>query len=419
MIHYNKTTLPNGLRLVTESHAQNRAVSLGIWVETGTRHETKSLMGATHFVEHLVFKGTKQRSAYEVAKSLEAVGGDLNAYTTREYTCFHATALREHAEIAVDVLCDLVSQAKFNQKDFERERQVILQELAMTVDTPEEYVFDLFFSEVFGKNQLGWPILGTEDSLTSMKRSDLFKYYRSRYVPQNMIVSAAGAVDHNHMVQLIKKKLGSKKKAPAKGRIQKPQFVPFKKWIPAQSEQCHVLVGIPMPSFKNSERFDAFIINALLGGGMTSKLYQSIRERRGLAYSVYSQLTTFMDTGLCIVYAATDLKSVKEVCARIFEEINRLRTQALRKSDLHLFKQQVRGSILLGSDDIENRMTSLGVNEMVFGEYRSVERVIGEIDRVSMESVQACIDKWLSPDKFSIFIYGPEPKGADGILGGN
>lgn len=403
---FSKSVLSNGVRVVTEFHSHSNAVATGLWIETGTRDEHDNEAGLSHFLEHMVFKGTKKRNTYTIARELEAVGGDLNAFTTQEYTCFHATTLKDDFNLQIDVLCDLVKNATFDSAELKREKGVVLQEIAMTVDQPEEHLFDIFFDQVYGDHKLGRPILGTADVVSKFTRKDVLNYYNRRYANKNIIVSCAGGVDHEKVVQLVDKQLGTLKRRLDVRKRTKPKFLPIRTVVPRETEQVQILVGTPASHFKSEDRFEGFILNSLLGGGMTSKLYQTIREKRGLAYSVYSQLTSFVDTGVSSVYAGTEPKNVNTVLGLITQEFARLRKRKVSESDLKLFKTQVRGAILLGADDIENRMNSLGVNEMIFGQYRSVERVIEDIEKVSAKSLKQYVDEHLHEDQLAILVMG-------------
>ncbi len=403
---FSKSVLANGVRVVTEFHPHSNAVATGLWIETGTRDEHDHEAGLSHFLEHMVFKGTKKRNAYKIARELEAVGGDLNAFTTQEYTCFHAMSLKDDFGLQVDVLCDLVKNATFDNEELKRERSVVIQEISMTVDQPEEYLFDVFFDEIYGEHKLGRPILGTADVVGKFTKKDVLNYYNRRYANKNIIVSCAGGIDHEKVVQLVDKELGHLKRRLDMRKRTKPKFIPIRKVFHRDSEQVQILVGTPASHFKSEDRFEGFILNSLLGGGMTSKLYQTIREKRGLAYSVYSQLTSFVDVGVSTVYAGTEAKNVKTVLNLILQEFARLRKRKISESDLRLFKTQVRGAILLGADDVENRMNSLGVNEMIFAEYRSVDRIIEDIEKVTTKSLKHYVEKYLSENTLAILIMG-------------
>ncbi|AFY01242.1 pitrilysin family protein [Bdellovibrio bacteriovorus] len=405
---FKKSELSNGIRVVSELHPGSRAVSMGIWVLTGTRDETPDVAGISHLLEHLVFKGTKTRSAYQIAKSLEALGGELNAYTTREYTCYHALVLKDHWEKALDVLADLVSNMKLTQKEFDLEKGVILQEIAMSEDSHEDMVYDVFYEQVYGAHPLGRPILGTPVSVARMKQTQVMNYYKKTYTGKNIIVSASGCIDHDDLMAGIQKRLGAKKKSELKNTRRVPRWLNRRHVVEKQAEQVHMLLGLPTASFQDKHRFEAVVTNTLLGGGMTSKLYQSVREKRGLVYSIHSSLNTNIDSGMLTIYAGTEAKNARKVGDLISKEFAKIRKAGVTKADVEMCKTQVIGSILLGSDDIENRMTSLAVNEMVFGRYRAVESVIDEIKAVTVDSVNEYIRNVLDLDKAAGVLLGPE-----------
>ncbi len=405
---FNKSELSNGIRVVSENHPGSRAVSMGIWVMTGTRDETPDVAGISHMLEHLVFKGTKTRNAYQIAKSLEALGGDLNAYTTREYTCYHAMVLKDHWEQALDVLADLISNMHLVKKEFALEKGVILQEIAMSEDSHEDVIYDVFYEQVYGSNPLGRMILGTPASIASMKQNQVMDYYKKNYTGSNIIVSAAGCIDHAELMAGIHKRLGAKKKSSLKVKRKAPRWLTRRHVVDKQAEQVHMLMGFPTASFRDKYRFEAVITNTLLGGGMTSKLYQSVREKRGLVYTIHSSLNTHIDSGMLTIYAGTERKNVQKVGDLISKEFAKIRKQGVSKADVEMFKTQVCGGILLGSDDIDNRMTSLAVNELVFGKYRSVDSVIEEIKEVTVDSVNHYLRHELDLDKSSGVLLGPE-----------
>lgn len=395
--------------MLSELHPTSRAVSLGFWVLTGTRDEKPEEAGIAHFLEHLVFKGTKTRNAYQIAKSLEALGGELNAYTTREYTCYHAMVLKDHWEEALDVLADLVSNMKLTQKEFNLEKGVILQEIAMCDESQEEMIYDIFFDKVYGKNPLGRPILGTPGSIASMTQKRIVDYYKRNYSGKNIIISAAGCVDHSELMEGLERRLASKKSTRLQLHREVPRWRRVREVVNSKTaEQVHMLMGFPTASFKDRQRFESYIVNTLLGGGMTSRLYQSVREKKGLVYSIYSSLNTQMDSGMIMIYAGAERKNVKKVGDILSREFKKLRKSGVNKADVEMYKTQVIGSILLGSDDIENRMTSIAVNEMVFGKFKSVESVIEEIKAVNVDTVNDYIDSKLKPELFSGVLLGPE-----------
>lgn len=406
-IEFNKSELSNGIRVVSEKHSGSRAVSISIWVLTGTRDEAPEVAGISHLLEHLVFKGTKTRSAYQIAKSLEALGGDLNAYTTREYTCYHALVLKDHWEMALDVLSDLISNMSVTAKDFDLEKGVILQEIAMSEDSHEEVIYDVFYSQVYGQHPLARPILGSPASVAMMKQKQVMDYYKSTYTGQNIIVSAAGCLDHAELMKGVKARLGAKKPIAKKSSRKAPRWLVRRHVVEKQAEQVHMLLGLPTASFRDKSRFEAVIANTLLGGGMTSRLYQSVREKKGLVYTIHSSLNTHIDSGMLTIYAGTETKNARKVGDLISSEFKKLKKRGVSKADVEMFKTQVIGGILLGSDDIENRMTSLAVNEIVFGKYKSVDTVIDEIKAVNVDSVNNYIRHEMDLSKASGVLLGP------------
>ncbi len=394
--------------MVSEYHPHSKSVALGVWVLTGTRDEHPEEIGISHFVEHLVFKGTKKRNAYQIAKSLESLGGDLNAYTTREQTTYHCTVLKEDWKTGLEVLSDLVCNMKISKKDFELEKKVVMQEIQMSDDSPEEIIYDYLFEHCYANHPLGRQILGKSETLAKMTQKKVYDFYKQYYQGSNLIVSAAGPLEHDALVIEAQKLFKTRKKFTTPLVRRAPRWKAVRKFYDDDSEQVHILLALPATSFHDKFRFEAFIINSLLGGGMTSKLYQAVREKQGLAYSVFSSLNTQMDSGNITIYAGTDPTKVKRVISIIKDELLKIKKQGLKKSDLDLFKTQVRGQLLMGSDDIENRMTSLGVNEMVFEDYRSVERVIKEIEAVSEKSIKAYLKDHFDLEKMAVVLMGPQ-----------
>lgn len=415
---FRKTVLPNGIRVLTEKHPHSRAVSCGLWIEKGTRDEQSHEAGLAHFIEHMVFKRTSKRSAYKIARDMEAVGGDLNAYTSREYTCFVTHTLKDHVGLSLDVLSDLVCRPSFDPDDIKKEKQVVLQEIMMAEDQLDEFIFDEYFRLVYPEHPLGSPILGSAASIKKMPRQTILDFHHRLYTSENLIVSVAGNVEHDEVLELVLKhvkwpKGTGARRSPRSGVALKrtaPEFHSFRNVIRRPSEQVHILVGLPASSFCDDLRFDGFIVNSLLGGGMTSRLYQTVREDRGLVYSIHSQQTSFIDAGLNLIYAGTEPKKVPEVVELILAELKRLKKKGMSRKDLDLFKTQVKGQILLGADDIENRMNSLGVNEMVFGRYRSVDEVMKHVESVSFDSVHEYIDRYFDLDQLGVLLMGAMPE---------
>jgi predicted Zn-dependent peptidase len=411
-VEFQKTVLPNGIRVLTEKHATSRAASCGIWVNRGTRDESPEEQGLAHFLEHLVFKRTENRNAYEISRDMEAVGGELNAFTSREYTCFVTHSLKEHVGLSLDVLSDLVCRPKFAATDIKKEKQVVVQEIHMSEDQLEDNIFDRYFEKVFAGSPLGKPILGTVDSINGMSRQKVVGFHGRQYTSANTLVSVAGNVEHDEVVSLVKKYLKMPAANPMAARAARlaPEISAFREVVKKPSEQVHILMGFPAADFRAPLRFEAYIVNTILGGGMTSRLYQTVRENSGLVYTIHSQLVTFTDTGVNLVYAGTEPKNAPEVVELTLKEIKKLRKKGMTKAELEFFKTQVLGQILLGADDIESRMNSLGVNEMVFGKYRSVDDVMNDVKGVTIDSVHEYIEKYVDLDRLGMFLMGAVPE---------
>lgn len=408
---YQKTQLSNGLRVITETHKETIASSLGLFVRFGTRYEPVGLAGAAHFIEHMVFKGTEKRSAFELAKALEELGGELNAHTSREHTCYTASCLATDLAVAVEILADIALNATFLKSDFDSEREVILHEISMVDDQLEEWVFDELFLRTFEDQPLAAPILGTEKSLEAISRDNLYNLYKQIYSPENLILCVAGPADHEEVCALGEKLFVAqeKKSDPIVFKLnessslkQKSICVDLKK----ESECTHILWNSPSCSIKEEDRFATYILSCYLGGGMTSKLYQVIREEKGLAYSVYSYLQNFFDTGTLSVYVGTSEKHQDEVAELLKSEIEVLYKNGLDEKTFESFKKQILGQTLLGSEDLDSRMQSLGLNEMIFGKNRSLEDIYKDIQGVRYDAFNKVVKKYLNPLEASLIRVG-------------
>ncbi len=410
---FKKSTLDNGVRVLSEHYPHSRCLIMGFWIHMGTRFEKKEQMGVSHLLEHMVFKGTEKYNAFELARCLEARGGEINAFTAREHTCFHTSCLKEDMDLSVDVLSQICAFASFDESSFRREKQVIQQEILMATDDLEEYIYDLYYENIFPDNPLGYQILGSMKSLKSLSLNHVRDHYDQYFVPENMIVTAVGSVDHGTLVASVEKHLSKKKwkgKTRQESSLITPPEIVINDFFVKDCEQYHILMGFPACSYSDPSRFNHFVVNTALGGGMTSRFYQCLREERGLAYSVFSVLNTFTDTGLQTVYVGTEKRNVMQVVDLIKKELKELRQEGLNREDIELYKTQAKGEIIIGAEDFENRMNSLAINEMIFGEYRSVDQVICDIDKVNKDSVMESIRSKLDPENnLSFFLLGPEP----------
>ncbi|CAN5388680.1 pitrilysin family protein [soil metagenome] len=388
-----RTVLPGGLRVITESMPSMLSASLGIWVGIGSRDETPPLAGASHYLEHLLFNGTRRRSALQIASELDAVGGELNAFTAKEHTCYYATVLASDLPLAVDVVGDLVTSAIIRGADVDNERGVIHEEIAMRDDEPGDAVYDLFSEALFGDTPLGRPVLGTTESITEMSRTQISGYYRRRYRPQSMVVAAAGAVEHSYVLRLVRKVFADQLTGDADpDPIRADHLGPTTPVhgvavIDRPTEQAHILLGGFTPGRHDERRYALSVLNAALGGGMSSRLFQEIREKRGLAYSVGSSVSHYAGIGSYNVYAGCAPRNVDEVLGLIREELDRVAVKGLSPEEVTRAKGQLRGGMVLGMEDTGSRMSRIAKSELSFGEYRSVPQVLDDVAAVTVQDV--------------------------------
>ena len=387
-----RTSLPGGLRIVTEAMPGVRSASIGIWVRVGSRDESESLAGTSHFLEHLLFKGTSTRTALDIASAMDAVGGEFNAVTDKEYTCYYATVLDRDLALAVDIVCDVVLSATVAARDVEVERGVVLEEIAMRDDDPGDLVHDEFATALFGSTPLGRPILGGEDSIRALTRRQVHGYYRRRYTPDAMVVAVAGNVEHGEVVRLVRRafdgRLGDGAPQPPRtgpGGASEPATPVV--MIPDDTEQANLLLGCRGLSRHDESRFALGVLSAALGGGMSSRLFQRIREERGLAYSVYSYTSAFADDGLFGVYAGCQPGKADEVLSLMATELDAAANGELTVAEIERGKGQMRGSIVLGLEDAGSRMTRIGKSELAYGEILGVDELLARIDAVTPEDV--------------------------------
>ncbi len=404
---YEKTVLSNGVKIITEAIPYLKSVSIGVWVTTGSRDEQPHENGLSHFIEHLLFKGTERRTAFDIAKEIDSVGGTLNAFTGREYTCFYAKVIDKHLPLAIDLLSDIFLHSLMDEKDIERERMVILQEIKMVEDTPDDYVHDLFNRICWGEHPLGFPICGTAERVESFHREQIEQFFRTHYQPDRIIICAAGNLYHQEVVDLIEATFGQIPKTNRPRERKKPLSISTIHISQRDLEQVHFCLGTQGLSYNHSLRFASYILNTILGGGMSSRLFQEIRENRGLAYSVYSYLPTYIDTGLCVVYAGTDQRSFNEVLHLILKEFHRLKEEPFKNGELEIAKAQLKGNLLLSLESSDNLMTRLAKNEIYFETYLTVESILKGIDEVNEEMVKNLACHLFDEKYFCLTVLGP------------
>jgi predicted Zn-dependent peptidase len=387
-----KTVLDNGIRVVSQEMPENRAVSLGIWVENGSRHEREAENGISHFIEHLLFKGTERRSAAQIAEEMDAVGGVINAFTSKENTCYYAKVLDEDLPLAIDLLSDIFLHSSFDTEEIERERSVILQEISQAEDTPDDFVHDLFNLDFFKDHPIGWPICGRQETVNGFRRQDIVKFFRSRYQPQRVVVAAAGNIRHANLVTEMASRLGSigGTAVDNAGEIRGETVPEMASGIyphVKSLEQVHLCLGMPGIHQTHPKRYTGYVLNTILGGGMSSRLFQEIREKRGKAYSVYSFSSSYKDVGYFGVYAGTSLESTEEVVDLITAELKKLAAGEISDTELQRTQGQLVGSTMLGLESSDSWMSHIARNEIYFGNSVTTDEICRCIRAVSRADV--------------------------------
>ncbi|HEX4101513.1 MAG TPA: pitrilysin family protein [Pseudonocardiaceae bacterium] len=412
-----RSVLPAGLRVVTQQLAGSRSAAVGMWVAVGSRDEPTAVAGAAHYLEHLLFKGTARRSAAAIAEEIDAVGGELNAFTTRDCTCYHAQVLDSDLELAVDLVCDVLGDALIEPADVETERGVVLEEIAMRDDDPEDLLHDEFCAALFGSHPLSRPVLGTEESVRGMSREALHRFYRQRYTPQRMVLTAAGNVTHSAVLAAVSRSFGhhltgcAQPVRPRRGRAQVTGGRALA-LCPDSSEQAHLMLGVPAMDRHDDRRHALGVLNAALGGGMSSRLFQQVREQRGLAYAVYSALDCYADIGSLSIYAGCSPGRLGEVAVVIGDVLADLARDGLSDAELARGKGQLRGGLVLGLEDSPSWMSRIGTAELNHGEHHTVEHELRQIDRVTVGQVGE-LARELLRQPITAAVVGPYPDADD------
>jgi predicted Zn-dependent peptidase len=405
MVH--KTILNNGLRIVTETLPYLYSVSVGIWVENGSRDETPEENGISHFIEHMIFKGTKNRTALEIAKEMDAIGGMSNAFTSKEQTCFYSRVLETHMEQGIRILLDIFLNSLFDPEELERERQVVLQEISMVEDTPDEYTHVLLGETIYQGNSLAQPILGTPETIQRINQARILDYLGRSYGPEKIVVAAAGKVDHEAFIDLVAPDLSKIRPVAAKNNRLGPVLSSTSRVVSKDLEQVHLAWATKAPAADDPRRYISTLLNVIMGGNMSSRLFQEVREKRGLAYSIYSFLSAYRDSGLWGIYTAVAKETLAETLKVIGQELRKLKKGELAPSELSAAKEYIKGGILLGAESSDNRMTRIAKNEIMFGRDLSFEEILGDLDKVTPDDVVTLADEILQPNQFSMVSFGP------------
>ena len=384
MNHY---TLPNGLRVVLEHIPTCRSVSFGIWAKTGSRNETRAQNGISHFIEHMLFKGTDRHSAKDIAEIFDGIGGNINAFTTKEYTCYYVKVLDEHLPLAMEVLADMFFHSRFDPAELDKERNVILEEISMYEDTPDDLVHDLMAKAVFGDHSLGQTILGLEENLHRFQSEDLRTYMQEFYGIDNIVVSMAGNFNDDVM-KLVEQHFGGYANAGRDIPLEKPVFHSDLLYHHKTTEQNHICLSLPGCSMKDERQYAMILLNNAIGGGMSSRLFQEIREKRGLAYSVYSYHTAYLDSGVFTIYTGTAPKQTEEVLKVSMEIIGDIIQNGMSEAELRKGKEQLKGSLILSLESTSSRMNRLGKNELMLGRHYTLDEIIERIESVQLDQVR-------------------------------
>jgi len=402
-----REVLPNGLTLITEEMQHIRSVSIGIWIKTGSRDEDLQWNGISHFIEHMVFKGTKNRSAEDIARQVDSIGGNMDAFTAKECVCFNVKVLDEHMPIAMDVLSDLVLNPVFDVQDIGRERGVILEEIKMDEDNPDYLVHEIFTQNFWKDHPLGKPILGTKDTVKRFEREPVLDFYKRRFAPGNLIICAAGHLQHEQFVDLVRKHFGDMK--PMSNGFYSSQPTVVSRIILRNKkalEQVQICVGVPSHPIAHEKRHASYILNTLLGGGMSSRLFQNIRERQGLAYAIYSDLSPYRDTGCLSVYAGTSRESAAKVVRSVVSEFRKLKSDAVSGEELRRAKDQLKGSLMLSLESSTARMSNLARQEMYFDRFYTLDELIEKIESVTAEELQGLANEFFQTDSIAVTVLG-------------
>ena len=410
---YNKTILKNGIRVVTERIDHVHSVSIGAWIDVGSRDEADNEAGVSHFIEHMLFKGTKSRTARQIASSLESVGGSLNAFTGREHTCYFARVLDEHLDKALDVLSDILKNPLFNRSHLEKEREVILSEIKEMEDSPADLVHDHLMNWMWKENPLGRPIIGTTESVQKMPRARLVDFMRRTYTSSRVVIAASGNLRHEDLVNRIRRKFKFNSDPPVtREDVLTIPAEPKRMVVKKKTAQTHISLGVPTFPYSDKRRYALLVLSNILGGGMSSRLFQSIREKLGLAYSVYSFVDFFEDAGILGIYMGTHESNAVRVVELVLKEIKRFEKNGLTATELSDAKYQLKGNLVLALENTSQRMNRLARSELFLRDYLELDQIIDSIDRVRAKDLIELASEFFRPDRLSAVALGPLAKNA-------
>lgn len=404
---YRKDTLSNGIRVVSETLPKSRSVSIGVWVKVGSRHEPQEIGGISHFIEHLFFKGTERRTAKDIAIEMDSLGGEMNAFTSQETTTYYAKVVDEHLPVAVDILSDILLGSKFDPIEMEKERKVILEEIKGVEDTPDDYIHEFFTSTVWPDNPLGRPILGTKETIKTLKHQDIISYIDRYYSPKEIVISVAGNFEHAQLIELLNTSFGRLSRAGVPKKEVTPEFSHAVAVRKKQLEQVQVCIGCRGMNYMHEDRYVISALNTVLGNSMSSRLFQEVREQNALAYSIYSYVTSYRDTGLLTVYAGTDPTNTLEVLRLVTRELKKIKDEGITQAEEMRVKNQIKGTLVLSLESSNSHMSRLARQEIYFGKYISIDDIIRGVEKVTSEQVQRLAQQLFTRDNLSLAILGP------------
>jgi len=406
-VTYRKDVLPSGIRLVTEGMPHVRSVAVGVWVETGSRVEPEERGGISHLIEHLVFKGTENRSAEDIARAIDSVGGQMDAFTAKENTCFYVSVLDEHLPLAVDLLVDILRRPLFAAEHIEKEKAVVLQEIKMVEDTPDDLIHDLFAEQFWPAHPLGRPILGRWEVVQGLDRGAILGHLEDEYAPAKIVIAVAGHVEHARVADLFTERFDGYSRTGRRHELVPPAPHPAAQVVHKPLEQVHLVVGFPGIPDSAPERYALYLLNDVIGGSMSSRLFQEVRERQGLAYSVHSGLQSYRDTGLFYVYAGTDAANFNKVVKALLKELRALKKDGIGADELQRAKDHLKGNLMLSLESTSSRMNRLAKQELRFGSFLSMDAMLAAIDGVRPDEVGALIHRILDEEQLSLLALGP------------
>jgi predicted Zn-dependent peptidase len=403
---YRKTVLDNGIKVISEQVDHVRSVSIGVWVRCGSRYENEDINGTAHFIEHMLFKGTERRSAFDIASEIDSVGGIMNAFTGKELTAFYVKVPDYHLPLAIDLLADIFSHSLFDPQEIEKEKSVVQQEIHMVEDTPDEYIHDFFEKIFWDHHPLGLPVLGTKDSVQGFTRERLLEFFRGHYRGEHLVLTAAGRLGHEGLVELVRGAFGVMEgfQEGIQGRVPTPSS--RRACIERDLGQAHLIIGTPAPSNVDARRFAGVLMNAILGGSMSSRLFQEIREKRGLAYAIRSYIVSYRDVGMLNIYVGTSQNRVMDVIGLILDELRRMQKEHLTDREMQLAKELIKGNLLLGLESTDNRMSKLATNEIYFGRHISFDEIVRHIDAVQKEDIRGLAAEMFDASTVSLAALG-------------